>query len=86
MEAKVRVGPQGHRKKKLIKLATYIWNISNMVNINRYQHLLNYSMVQSSSWEANWFAASQEITRISRNPKAHLRIHKRPPPVQHYQQ
>ena len=26
-------------------------------------------MVQSPSWEANWFAASQEITRISRNPK-----------------
>jgi len=43
-------------------------------------------MVQSSAWEANWFAASQEITRISRNPKAHLRTHKRPPPVQHYQQ
>jgi len=26
-------------------------------------------MVQSPSWEANWFAASQEIPRISRNPK-----------------
>ena len=38
-------------------------------------------MVQSHSWEANWFAASQEITRISRNPKAHYRTHKRPPPV-----
>ena len=25
-------------------------------------------MVQSPSWEANWFAASQEIPRISRNP------------------
>ena len=30
-------------------------------------------MVQSPSWEANWFAASQEIPRISRNPKAHYR-------------
>ena len=30
-----------------------------------------YSMVQSPSWEANWFAASQEIPRISRNPKVH---------------
>ena len=38
-------------------------------------------MVQSPSWEANWFAASQEIPRISRNPKVHHRTHKRPPPV-----
>jgi len=33
-------------------------------------------MVQSPSWEANWFAASQEI------PAFHgTRTHKRPPPV-----
>ena len=38
-------------------------------------------MVQSASWEANWFAASQEIPRISRNPKVHYRTHKRTPPV-----
>ena len=38
-------------------------------------------MVQSPSWEANWFAASQEIPRISRNTKVHYRTHKRPPPV-----
>ena len=38
-------------------------------------------MVQSPSWEANTFAASQEIPRISRNPKDHYRTHKRPPPV-----
>ena len=38
-------------------------------------------MVQSPSWEANWFAASQEIPRISPNPKVHYRTHKRPPPV-----
>ena len=44
-------------------------------------YLLTYSMVQSPSWEANWFAASQEILRISRNPKVHYRTHKRPPPV-----
>ena len=43
--------------------------------------LLTYSMVQIPSWEANWFAASQEIPRISRNPKVHYRTHKRPPPV-----
>jgi len=29
-----------------------------------------------SSWEANLFAASQEIPRISRNPKVHYRTHK----------
>ena len=44
-------------------------------------YLLTYPMVQSPSWEANWFAASQEIPCISRNPKVHYRIHKRPPPV-----
>ena len=38
-------------------------------------------MVQSPSWEAKWFAASQEIPRISRNPKVHYRTHKLPPPV-----
>ena len=43
--------------------------------------LLTYSMVQSPSWEANWFAASQEIPRISRNPKVHYRTHKRPPTI-----
>ena len=37
-------------------------------------------MVQSPSWEANWFAASQEIPRILWNPKVHYRTHKRPPP------
>ena len=41
--------------------------------------MVYYSMVQSPSWEANWFAASQEIPRISRNPKFHYRTHKRPP-------
>ena len=44
-------------------------------------NLLTYSMVQSPSWEANWFAASQEIPRISWNPKVHYRTHKHPPPV-----
>ena len=38
-------------------------------------------MVQSPSWEAKWFAASQEIPRISRNPKVHYRTHKCPPTV-----
>jgi hypothetical protein len=43
--------------------------------------LLTYSMVQSPSWAADWLAASQEIPRISRNPKVHYLTHKRPPPV-----
>ena len=45
------------------------------------RNLLTYSMVHSPSWAANWFATSQEIPRISRNPKVHYRTHKRPPPV-----
>jgi len=40
--------------------------------------------VQSPSWEANWFAASQEIPRISRNPKVQYCTQKRPPPVYTY--
>ena len=37
--------------------------------------------MRSPSWAANRFAASQEIPRISRNPKVHYRTHKLPPPV-----
>jgi hypothetical protein len=44
-------------------------------------YLLTYSMEQSPSWEANWFAASQEIPRVLWNPKVQYRTHKRPPPV-----
>ena len=44
-------------------------------------YLLTHSTVQSPYWKANRFAASQEIPRISRNPKIHYRTHKRPPPV-----
>jgi len=38
-------------------------------------------MLQSPYWEANWFAASQEIPRISRNPKVHHCTHKHLQPV-----
>ena len=43
--------------------------------------LLPYSTEQILSWEANRFSASQEIPRISWNPKVHYRTHKSPPPV-----
>jgi len=46
-----------------------------------FQPLLTYSMVQSPSRKDNWFAASQEIPRIPRNPKVHYRTHKRPSSV-----
>jgi len=48
---------------------------------NTLTYLLTYSMVQSPSWAADWFAASQEIPRISRNLKVHYCTHKRMPPV-----
>ena len=54
------------------------WKKSRLIILT---YLLTYSMVQSPSWEANWFAASQEIPHISQNPKVHYRTHKRPPPV-----
>ena len=45
------------------------------------QVVLAYCTVQSPSWAANWFAASQEIPRISRNLEVHYRTHKRPQAV-----
>ena len=56
------------------------WTLSNFHTHNG-DDTLTYSMVQSPSSEANWLAASQEIPRISRNPKVHYRTHKCPPPV-----
>ena len=55
--------------------------LSNIRSFSLYTYLLTHSMVQIPSWEANWFAASQEIPPISRNPKVHYRTHKRLPPV-----
>ena len=60
--------------------SSHILNLSSDIK-HTADNLLTYSMVQSPSWAANWFAATQEIPRISRNPKVHYRTHKRPPPV-----
>jgi len=38
-------------------------------------------MEQSPSWEANWFAASQDTPGILWNPKFHHRIHKCAPSI-----
>ena len=54
--------------------------ISSLCETCTYRNL-TYSIVQSPSCEANWFAASQEIPRISQNPKVHYRTHKHPPLV-----
>jgi hypothetical protein len=49
--------------------------------ITQYTRILTYSMEQGPSWEANWFAASQEIPRVLWNPKVPHRTHKRPPRI-----
>ena len=54
--------------------------VLSVISLNS-TYLLTYSMVQNPSWEANWFAASQEIPRILWNLKVHNRTHKRLPPV-----
>ena len=64
----------------LVFFTMYGW-LSGLLQQTRQPPVLTYSMVQSPSWEANWFAASQEIPRISRNPKVHYRTHKCPPPL-----
>ena len=75
-------------KWKCVTVASCL-HVTNKISIPNYNlqitylltYLLTYSMVQSPPWEANWFAANQEIPRISRNPKVHYRTHKRPPLV-----
>jgi len=51
------------------------WSFFNWHYVYFVWPLLTYSMVQSPSGEANWFAASQEIPCISRNRKVHYRTH-----------
>jgi hypothetical protein len=57
------------------------WKLLTYLLTCLFTYLLTYSMEQSPSWEANWFAASQEIPRVLWNPKVHYLTHKRPPPV-----
>ena len=65
-----------------IKVAAEVsWQRFSWLICTTFCALLTYSVVQSPSWEANWFAASQEIPHISQNPKVHYRTHKCQPTV-----
>jgi hypothetical protein len=57
------------------------FNIETVAICSSSNHLLTYSMKQSPSWKANWFAASQEIPRVLWNPKVPYRTHQRPTPI-----
>ena len=74
-------GPEGSRKLVFPDFMTTAQDGGKVVSLTHRPTLLTHSTVQSPYWEANWFAASQEIPRISPNPKVHYRTHKRPPPV-----
>ena len=65
----------------LKNVISYPTKLKNLFQMKLTRCTLTYSMVQNPSWEANWFAASQEIPRISLNPTVHCRTHKRPPPI-----
>ena len=85
------LGPRVSRHLTQMILKPWRWNpetlhvkgeyFINLLPRGRKLQCLTYTMVQSPSWEANWFAASQEILRISRNPKVHYRTQTCPPPV-----
>ena len=75
------------RSKTILLLVDPLCNVMVKLQANACLFVpLTYCMVRSPFWEANSFAASQEIPRISRNPKVHYRTHKRPPPVSIHRQ
>ena len=66
----------------LIFIKTIILNLYYSINLGFcYCDLFTYSIQKSHSWEANLFAASQEIPRILGNPNIRYHINKYPPPV-----
>jgi predicted PurR-regulated permease PerM len=66
----------------LIYLLTYfLTSVLTYLLIYLLMYIFTNSIQHSPPWEANRFAASQEIPHISWNPKIYFRIHKRPPPV-----
>jgi hypothetical protein len=69
---------QRTRRRNVTLQKTSILNHKAVITSNnaKITYLLTYSMEQSTSWEANRFAASEEIPRILWNTKTHCRIHK----------
>ena len=74
----------------MVRIGCSETSVTNCQSTLQSQDLLNYllitslrthSMVQGSPWGVNWFATSQGIPRISRNPMVHYRTLKRPTPV-----
>ena len=58
---------------------THLSSKKNFFFENRAIYEILTYLLHSPSWEANWFASSQEIPLISPNPKVHYRTQKRPP-------
>ena len=77
-----KYSPQHHiLKHHQIDLYIYIYIY---IHTHTHTHTLTYSMVHSPSWEANWFAVSQEIPLTSRNPNVHYRTHKGHPACERF--